>query len=61
MTLSGKRVLLTGGSGFLGKRVEAEFLARGAAVLIARKREYDLVHRDACRRLLADTRPDVAG
>ncbi len=59
MTLSGKRVLLTGGSGFLGKRVEAEFLARGAAVLIARKREYDLVHRDACRRLLADTRPDV--
>ena len=50
-------VLLTGGSGFLGRRVEAEFLARGAAVLIARKREYDLVQRDACRRLLADTRP----
>ena len=59
MALSGKRVVVTGGSGFLGLRVDAEFRARGAEVLVARKRDYDLVQREACRRLLADTRPDI--
>ena len=59
MALSGKRVVVTGGSGFLGLRVDAEFRARGAEVLIAHKRDYDLVQRDACRRLLADMRPDI--
>ena len=58
-TLSGKRIALTGGSGFLGRRVDAEFRACGAEVTVARKKDYDLVQREACRRLLADTRPDI--
>ena len=57
--LSGKRIALTGGSGFLGRRVEAEFRACGAEVVVARKKDYDLVQREACRRLLADTRPEI--
>ena len=58
-TLSGKRIALTGGSGFLGRRVDAEFRACEAEVTVARKKDYDLVQREACRRLLADTRPDI--
>lgn len=58
-TLAGKRVVLTGGAGFLGRRVDAEFRARGAEVVVVRKRDYDLVQREACQRLLADTRPDI--
>jgi GDP-L-fucose synthase len=57
--LSGRRVVLTGGSGFLGRRVDAEFRSSGAQVTIARKKDYDLVEREACRRLLNDTHPDV--
>lgn len=59
MKLSGKRVVLTGGSGFLGRRVDAEFRASGADVTVARKKDYDLVQREACRRLMADARPDI--
>ncbi len=59
MKLSGARVLLTGGSGFLGRRVEAEFLAHGSDVRVVRKADYDLVQREACARALGDTRPDI--
>jgi GDP-L-fucose synthase len=59
ITLSGKRVVVTGGTGFLGRRVVAEFRACGAEVVVAHKTTYDLVHREASRRLLADTRPDI--
>jgi GDP-L-fucose synthase len=58
-TLSGRRVVVTGGAGFLGRRVDAEFRAGGADVMVPRKRDYDLVQREACRRLVADTRPDI--
>jgi GDP-L-fucose synthase len=58
-TVSGKRVVVTGGAGFLGRRVDAEFRARGAEVIVPRKRDYDLVEREACRRLVADTHPDI--
>jgi len=57
--LSGKRVVVTGGAGFLGRRVDAEFRGGGAEVVVVRKADYDLVKREACRRLLADTRPEI--
>jgi GDP-L-fucose synthase len=53
-------VLVTGGSGFLGKRVVAALHAHGrAAPFVPRRAEYDLVERDAIRRMLDDAKPDV--
>lgn len=55
-----KRVLVTGGGGFFGSFVVDGLRARGAAhVVVPRRAEYDLVDRAACKRLLADAKPDV--
>ena len=58
--LAGKRVLVTGGSGFLGSQVLKE-LANGdvAEVFAPGSAHCDLRERDAIRALLADARPDV--
>ena len=57
---SDKRVLVTGGGGFFGSFVVDALRARGAAnVFVPRRAEYDLVDRGACRRVLADARPDI--
>ncbi len=57
---NGKRVLVTGASGFLGQHV-LEGLARRkvTGVSTPRSRDYDLVDGNAVRKLYADTRPDV--
>ena len=55
-----KRVLVTGGAGFFGSFVVDELRSRGAAnVFVPRRSEYDLVDRAACRKLIADSKPDV--
>jgi GDP-L-fucose synthase len=55
-----KRVLVTGGTGFFGSFVVDGLRARGAKHITApRSREYDLIDRDACRRVLADSKPDI--
>ncbi|HEV3229088.1 MAG TPA: GDP-L-fucose synthase [Solirubrobacteraceae bacterium] len=60
MDLAGKRVLVTGGSGFLGRPVCRRIEERGAAaVVVPRRRDYDLTTPDAVRRLLEGARPDV--
>jgi len=57
---SGRRVLLTGGGGFLGtfirERLERE---RPAEILAPRKRELDLRDAGAVRAYLADRKPDL--
>ena len=56
----GKRVLVTGGAGFFGGFVVEGLRKRGAEqVFVARSRDFDLVDRGACRRLIADAKPDV--
>jgi GDP-L-fucose synthase len=59
MNLAGSSVVVTGGSGFLGHHVVSELNRRGARTVVARQHDYDLIDRDACRRLVADTRPDL--
>ena len=54
-----KRVVVTGGAGFLGTFVVERLDAAGAAVVAPRSRDFDLVDRAACARLLRDTRPDM--
>lgn len=55
----GRRVVVTGGAGFLGGFVVDRLRRDGAVVVVPRSRQYDLVDRAACRRLLADARPDM--
>ena len=58
--LAGKRVLVTGGSGFLGTPTIGRFEGYDVADVIApRSEEYDLREREAIRAVLADTAPDV--
>jgi GDP-L-fucose synthase len=57
---SGKRVVVTGGAGFLGSRVVAKLRERGALeICVPRSREYDLVRYDDVVRLYRDARPDL--
>ena len=57
-----KRVIVTGGSGFLGSFVVDKLKQRGAAeVIVPRSREYDLRERDAIRALLQDTTTTTRG
>ena len=58
--VSGRRVLLTGGAGFLGRPVAERLRAAGAAeVFVPRRADYDLTDADAVRRVYADARPDT--
>lgn len=58
----GKRVLLTGGSGFLGSQVEEKLRAHSsgeADIFIPRRKDYDLVHFVDVQRAYRDAKPDI--
>ncbi len=55
-----KRVVVTGGGGFLGAHLVAELQAAGCCEIdVPRKKDYDLRERDAILRLLKNARPDI--
>jgi GDP-L-fucose synthase len=57
---SDKRVLVTGGSGFLGSRVVAMLREMGPAeISIPRKNTCNLVEQSSVERIYKDTRPDI--
>jgi GDP-L-fucose synthase len=56
----GKRVVVTGGAGFLGSFVVEQLRARGAGeIFVPRSRDYDLVDMAGVRKLYDDARPDL--
>lgn len=56
----GKRVCVTGGSGFLGSFVVDQLKAKQAGdIFIPRSADYDLVEKEAIKDLLNDSNPDV--
>jgi len=58
--LAGKRVLVTGGAGFLGKQVVARLEERGCRdIFVPRSKDFDLVDMGAVRRLYEEVRPAI--
>ena len=59
-SLGGKRILVTGGAGFLGRQVCRELATHDPAAMIApRSAQFDLRKRDAIDALLSECAPDV--
>ncbi|MEQ1873739.1 MAG: GDP-L-fucose synthase [Ilumatobacteraceae bacterium] len=54
---SGRRVVVTGGAGFLGRVVVGKLQALGAEVAVPRSHDYDLTKPGVAEQLLADTTP----
>ncbi|NJN48850.1 MAG: NAD-dependent epimerase/dehydratase family protein, partial [Alkalinema sp. RL_2_19] len=53
LDLSDKRILVTGGAGFLGKQVVAQLIAAGAQankITVPRSQDYNLCEWEACQR-----------
>lgn len=59
MSWKGKRVVVTGGAGFLGSHVVKRLTAHGAQVFVPRSKEFDLREKDAIHRLLDAAKPEV--
>jgi GDP-L-fucose synthase len=55
-----KRVLITGGAGFLGSFVVEKLKERGCKnIFVPRSKDYDLVQMEAVKKLYQDARPDI--
>ncbi|MFP5298623.1 MAG: GDP-L-fucose synthase family protein [Actinomycetota bacterium] len=57
---NGKKIVITGGAGFLGKALIANLSHRGAGdIFVPRSRDYDLTDPAAVARMYDDARPDL--
>jgi GDP-L-fucose synthase len=60
MTYRDKKIIVTGGGGFLGKHVVQRLRSQGYAhVFVPRSCQYDLTQEQAIRRLLSEQRPQI--
>lgn len=58
-SLADKRIVVTGGSGFLGRHVVAALGTRGCTVLVPRKAQYDLTRAADVERMYVDLTPHI--
>ena len=57
---SDKRVVVTGGAGFLGSFVVDQLRAKGCRhIVVPRSKDYDMVQMDAVQRLYTDAKPEI--
>ncbi len=60
MNISSKRVMVTGGSGFLGRHVVESLRKHGCLdVIVVRKAQHDLTSEPDVRRLFQEIKPDI--
>jgi len=60
MDVKTKRIVVTGGAGFLGRAVVSTLANRGCrTVFVARKKDYDIRERANIQRMFRELRPDV--
>ena len=60
INLTHKRIVVTGGGGFLGSYVVEKFLERGyRSVIPVRSKDYNLVEHENVKRLYRELRPDI--
>lgn len=60
MDIRNKKIIVTGGAGFLGQHVVARLRKEGCTnVVVPRSAQYDLTYESDVRRLYADQRPEV--
>ncbi|MEK8022929.1 MAG: GDP-L-fucose synthase [Candidatus Hydrogenedentota bacterium] len=58
--LKGKKIILTGGGGFLGSFVTEQLREHEPAdIFIPRSSQYDLRKEEVCRKLMQDVKPDI--
>lgn len=56
--LTGSRIMVTGGGGFLGRRVVDRLEERGATAIVVRSADYDLTEPERVRAALQEIRPE---
>ena len=60
LTIKGKKIILTGGAGFLGRFVREALERQGAShILVPRSAEHDLRNEMAVRKLMEEFRPEI--